>query len=75
MNETKIDLDAIVRTAREWSDEDADWYPNVGPKTTLALTARIRELDEALSDAIAHMPAGDERDRLVAVLAKGAVLP
>lgn len=45
------------------------------PPVTLALVSRIRELDDALSDALAYTIPGPERDRLVAVLARGAVLP
>lgn len=38
----KLDLDAIERSAREWGDEDATWYPNVGPRVTLALLRIVR---------------------------------
>lgn len=44
-----FDLEAIERTAREWDDIDADWYPNVGPRTTLALIDCIRELEGELA--------------------------
>jgi len=38
------------------------------------LVARIRELDEALGDALELVRPGSERDRLVAILAKPMVL-
>ncbi len=49
--------------------EDWDFVTTLDPTTALALVARIRALDEALNDAIAHVPAGEERERLVKVLA------
>lgn len=45
-------LDEIERQAREWAGEDADWYPGVGPKVTLALIARIRELEAGAARAV-----------------------
>ncbi len=64
---------------RRWRDEQmepasAHVVANA-PGVTLALVTRIRELDEALNDALAYTIPGDERDRLVRVLAKGCVLP
>jgi hypothetical protein len=48
--------------------EDWDFVAALDPTTALALVVRIRILDEALSDAIAHVPAGEKRDQLVRVL-------
>lgn len=45
------------------------------PEITLSLIARNRELEEALNDALGYTIPGEDRDRLVEVLAKGAVLP
>jgi hypothetical protein len=50
---------------------DAQHIAANAPNVTLSLIARLRELDEALSDALAIAEPGAERDRLVAVLAKG----
>lgn len=54
---------------------DLEYIAAIGPDVALALIARIRELDEALNDALAYTIPGEERDRLVRVLAKGAVIP
>lgn len=78
----KVDLDALEQVARHAppgvyaSDRDfilaqSRYSDATMPDVTLALIARIRELDEALNDALAYTIPGDERDRLVRVLAKG----
>jgi hypothetical protein len=78
-----INIDELEREAKEWDDEDADWYPGCGPKVQLALIARIRELEAALAQAIAMYademgavssaaPGNmEDLDHLRAVLAKG----
>jgi hypothetical protein len=69
-----IDLDELERIAREWGAEDADWYPGVGPPVTLALIARIRELEATVRGEIG--PGFSRRSQsLRAILERGAVLP
>jgi hypothetical protein len=78
-----VDLEELERNAREWSQEDADWYPGCGPKYTLALIARIRELEDALRmqcdrlDNFHEVYTKVSKDPLNVreILDKGAVLP
>jgi hypothetical protein len=76
----KIDLDDLERYAvavRDGTDDLMDDGPALAmsdPETMIALIAKIRELDAALSDCLAIAQPGSERDRLVSVLARGVTL-
>lgn len=73
---TKIDLDELERKARKQDPR------NRSRRETLALIARIRELEAALDSALDEWNRRDELDRddferskFRALLEKGAVLP
>lgn len=91
----KIDLDELERKARRWDkaigkDDEADarldHIAANSPPVTLALIARIRELEDALRDACAGIGLSEPHteaearddaelsDRCLAILEKGAVL-
>lgn len=75
---TKIDLEALERNAKSYEAHRGCCdrrYMEIRPAAAIALIGRIRELDEALNDALAYTIPGEERDRLVRVLARGVVLP
>lgn len=72
-----VDLDELERKAHIGMSYDIrclQYIPASAPPVVLALISRIRELESALSDALARVPADAERSRLVDVLASGAVI-
>lgn len=82
----KIDLDELERKARQWPDERG-YIAASAPPVTLALIARIRELECALRDACGGIGLNEPHteaearddaalsDRCLAILKRGAVLP
>jgi hypothetical protein len=74
----KIDLEELERNAREWSQEDADWYPGYGPRFTLALIARIRDLESGLlqcGQTFAGQRKPPSPAELIELIERGAALP
>ena len=61
--------------ADTFDDRDTSYIEATTPPITLALIARIRELEIALGEACGDMPDGGQHDRLYGVLARGTVLP
>jgi hypothetical protein len=74
----KIDLEKLEQIARDWADEDAEWYPGQGPAETLALIARIRELESAFGELLAEVEERSENPAWYAeqneLLNRGTVL-
>jgi hypothetical protein len=56
-----VDLNELEHDAREGT---------VPPSSTIAMILRIRELDEALGDALTFLEPGPDRDRLVEVYSR-----
>lgn len=78
---TKIDIDELERKARQAIARGVVHdYPEPAQAVTLALIARIRELEVALRDCVYDGAIPSPRSiqgerRMIAILERGAVLP